>query len=135
MNTGSLEITGIDHLVLTVEDIEASCRFYTLLGGSVQTFGTDRRAIHVGHQKINLHEDGQSNIEPVATHPQPGSADICLVTSQPISDVITLLHDAELPLLEGPVERTGAQGSIQSVYLRDPDENLVEVATYTDKGG
>lgn len=127
-----MRIDRIDHLVLTVRSIESSCAFYArVLGMTVVTFGTGRKALSFGTQKINLHQAGLE-FEPKAMHPTPGSADICLISAMPLSDVITHLRRCEVPILEGPVERTGATGPIQSVYFRDPDQNLVEVSTYGD---
>ena len=125
-----MRIDRIDHLVLTVRSIEASCAFYSrVLGMEVVTFGADRKALAFGAQKINLHQAGRE-FEPKAAHPTPGSADICLISATPLPDVIAHLTKCEIPILEGPVTRTGATGPIQSVYFRDPDQNLIEVSTY-----
>jgi catechol 2,3-dioxygenase-like lactoylglutathione lyase family enzyme len=127
----SMKVTGIDHLVLTVKNIEDTCRFYeNVLGMEVTTFGNGRKALHFGQQKINLHESGKE-FEPKAHHPVPGSIDICLVTETCIQDVIHHFQSCGLEVVEGPVIRTGALGPIQSVYIRDPDLNLVEIATYS----
>jgi len=121
---------AIDHLVLTVKDIDATCAFYVrVLGMNIITFGGDRTALSFGVQKINLHQYG-SESEPKAKSPTPGSADLCFVTPAPIPDVITHLNSCGVDLLEGPVQRTGARGSIVSVYFRDPDGNLIEVSNY-----
>jgi catechol 2,3-dioxygenase-like lactoylglutathione lyase family enzyme len=93
------------------------------------TFGTGRRALSFGIQKINLHRAGHE-FEPKAAHPTPGSADICLISDTPLPDVVAHLRQLGIPLEEGPVARTGATGLIQSVYVRDPDENLIEISTY-----
>jgi len=128
-----VKIDRIDHLVLTVRSIESSCAFYShVLGMEIVTFGTGRKALAFGAQKINLHEAGRE-FEPKARHPTPGSADLCLIASTPLPEVITHLAKCDVPILEGPVARTGATGPIQSVYFRDPDQNLIEVSTY-DKG-
>jgi len=100
-----------------------------VLGMSVITFGNNRKALSFGTQKINLHQYGHE-FEPKACHPVPGSADLCFITSQPISDVLIHLRSCNIALLEGPVQRTGAMGSIMSIYFRDPDGNLIEVANY-----
>ncbi len=127
-----MQISHIDHIVLTVADIDASCDFYSrILGMKVITFGAGRKALSFGIQKINLHEHGKE-FSPKAAHPTPGSADICLVTDTSIDEVITQLHRHNVQILEGPIERTGAIGSIQSVYFRDPDSNLIEVSSYKD---
>lgn len=123
-------ITSLDHLVLTVADLDATLRFYRDgLGMTVASFGPDgaRRALHFGGQKINLHERGKE-FEPKASRPTPGSADLCFLTDMPIDDLISRLDDQGLTPIEGPVERTGAAGPILSIYLRDPDGNLIEIA-------
>lgn len=123
-------IDRLDHLVLTVKDIEATCHFYEkVLGMKVVTFGDGRRALHFGQQKINLHQIGQE-WEPKALHPVAGSADLCLITSLPLEQVIQHIHTCDVHLVEGPVEKTGAIGPIRSVYFRDPDQNLIEVSQY-----
>ncbi len=125
-----MKIDRIDHLVLTVRSIDATCEFYSrVLGMRIVTFGADRKALAFGNQKINLHESGRE-FEPRAEHPTPGSADICLISANPLSDVIAHLTSCSVPILEGPVTRTGATGPIQSVYFRDPDRNLIEVSSY-----
>lgn len=125
-----ITIDRIDHLVLTVRSVEASCAFYArVLGMDVVTFGAGRKALAFGAQKINLHQAGHE-FEPKAAHPAPGSADICLIATTPLSEVIAHLARCEVPILEGPVRRTGATGPIRSVYFRDPDHNLIEVSTY-----
>jgi catechol 2,3-dioxygenase-like lactoylglutathione lyase family enzyme len=96
----------------------------------VVTFGGGRRALAFGEQKINLHQHG-AEFEPKAHHPTPGSADLCFLTETPLDEVICHLGDCGVPVLEGPVLRTGATGPIRSVYLRDPDGNLVEVSNRT----
>ncbi|WP_430390513.1 VOC family protein [Dyella sp. 20L07] len=125
-----MKIDGLDHLVLTVADVAASCAFYTrVLGMEEVTFGAGRKALAFGAQKINLHPHGHE-FEPKAQRPTPGSADLCLLTSLPISDVIEHLHRQAVVIEEGPVARTGARGPIESVYFRDPDGNLIEVSRY-----
>jgi catechol 2,3-dioxygenase-like lactoylglutathione lyase family enzyme len=123
-------IESIDHLVLTVADIERTCRFYSeVLGMQTVSFGEGRKALLFGRQKINLHQAGQE-LEPKAALPTPGSADLCFVSQMPLADVIKHLQSCKAAVIEGPVERTGATGPIESVYLRDPDGNLVEIANY-----
>lgn len=121
-------IEAIDHIVLTVKDINATCAFYAqVLGMKVTIFGEGRKALSFGEQKINLHQYGQE-FEPKAKKPTPGSADLCFVTAVPISKVIKHLSMSGVEILEGPVQRTGAVGVINSVYFRDPDGNLLEVS-------
>jgi catechol 2,3-dioxygenase-like lactoylglutathione lyase family enzyme len=123
-----MHLTHLDHLVLTVADIDATIGFYTrVLGMTAVTFGQGRRALQFGPQKINLHRRGHE-FEPKALQPTPGSADLCFITDIPLAEVIAHLGDCHVPIVEGPVERTGANGPILSVYLRDPDGNLIEIA-------
>jgi len=123
-----MKIDAIDHLVLTVRDIEASCAFYAVvLGMEILTFGTGRKALGFGQQKINLHLHG-NEIEPKADSPTPGSADLCLLTSHPLADVMEHLRQCGVEVLEGPVARSGAAGPIVSLYIRDPDGNLIELS-------
>lgn len=125
-----IRIDRLDHLVLTVADIGQTCAFYgDLLGMEVVTFGAGRKALRFGSQKINLHEAGKE-FEPKALTPRPGSADLCFVTATPLEQVTELLSAAGIALEDGPVPRTGATGPITSVYLRDPDGNLIELSTY-----
>lgn len=128
----SILIDRLDHAVLTVRDIDATCDFYSrVLGMEAISFGKGRRAIRFGKQKFNLHQAGRE-FEPRARKPTPGSADFCLVTTTPMARVITHLRQCGVEILEGPVVKTGAIGPIESVYFRDPDENLVEVSRYRD---
>ncbi len=127
-----MRIDRIDHLVLTVRDIAATCDFYSrALGMQVVTFGAGRKALAFGQQKINLHEHGRE-FEPKAAVAMPGSADLCLVTSMSPQSVLAHLEACGVAVLEGPVPRTGALGPITSVYFRDPDRNLIEVASYDE---
>ena len=123
-----MRIDSLDHLVLTVADIDISCAFYQrVLGMEVITFGAGRKALAFGSQKINLHPAGRE-FEPKAQRPTPGSADLCFLTSLPLAQVQTHLAACGITVTEGPVQRTGAQGPILSVYFRDPDLNLIEVS-------
>lgn len=125
-----MKIDRIDHLVLTVKDIDDTCAFYqSVLGLEVVTFGNGRKALQVGRQKLNLHQLGKE-IEPKATAPTPGAIDLCLITETPIEAVQEELRQKRIPVIEGPVERTGAIGRLRSLYLRDPDGNLLEIASY-----
>lgn len=125
-----MKIDRIDHFVLTVKDIEATCAFYErALGMTRETFAGGRTALRFGAQKINLHPAGRE-YEPKAAHPLAGSGDFCLITQTPIDQVVRHLQDADVDIELMPSQRTGATGPITSVYLRDPDFNLVEVATY-----
>ena len=121
----------LDHFVLTVADIDATCAFYTrVFGMEVQTFGPlGRKALHFGRQKINLHQRGKE-FEPKAAHPTPGSADLCFIAAMSLDAVIAHLRACGVPIEVGPVDRTGATGTIRSVYIRDPDRNLIEISTY-----
>jgi catechol 2,3-dioxygenase-like lactoylglutathione lyase family enzyme len=121
-------ITRLDHLVLTVRDLDATVRFYRDgLGMRLETFGEGRNALHFGSQKINLHLAGRE-FEPKAMRPTPGSADLCFLTERPLAEVGDHLAALGHPVLEGPVGRTGAEGPIVSIYVRDPDGNLIEIA-------
>jgi catechol 2,3-dioxygenase-like lactoylglutathione lyase family enzyme len=123
-----MNLTSLDHLVLTVKDIDVTCDFYQrVLSMRVSTFIGNRKALTFGRQKINLHQQGKE-FEPKAHTPTPGSADLCLLTDTPLEEVISHLQNCQVPIIEGPVERTGAVGPILSVYLRDPDQNLLEIS-------
>ncbi len=125
-----MNVEAIDHIVLTVRNLDVTCAFYAqTLGMRVITFASGRKALSFGKQKINLHPYGQE-FEPKAQKPTPGSADLCFVTAIPIPKVIEHLTVSGVELLEGPVKRTGAVGNIMSVYFRDPDGNLIEIANY-----
>jgi len=131
----NLDIERLDHLVLTVADIEATCSFYArVLGMHRVSFRQGRTALLCGGQKINLHQVGRE-WEPRALRPTPGSADLCLITRTPLQEVIGHLRGCEVRILEGPVGRTGARGAIVSLYFQDPDGNLIEVANDTGESG
>lgn len=123
-------VGSLDHFVLTVASIERTCRFYReALGMAVVTFGPGRKALAFGRHKINLHEHGKE-FEPKARQPMPGSGDFCLIAIEPVEAIARHLTTLGIAIEEGPVPRTGATGSIRSIYFRDPDGNLVEIANY-----
>jgi catechol 2,3-dioxygenase-like lactoylglutathione lyase family enzyme len=125
-----VKIDRIDHVVFTVKDIEATCDFYSkVLGMEIVTFGQGRKALAFGSQKINLQQLGRESTL-IAQKPTSGSADICFVTSVPLSEVVAHLSSFGVKLIGGPVERDGARGLMMSVYFRDPDLNLIEVSNY-----
>lgn len=130
-----MRIESLDHLVLTVSDLRASIDFYVLVLGMREVrFGKDpatgeaRTGLAFGEEKINLHVAGRE-IRPCAAAPTPGSADLCLLVASPLDEVVAELEAAGVPIELGPVERTGAMGPILSVYVRDPDANLIELST------
>lgn len=126
-----MKIDGIDHVVLTVKDIEVTCGFYTtVLGMEVITFGRNRKGLSFGSQKINLQQAGRESTL-VADKPTPGSADVCFVTSAAPAQVMAHLLACGVKPIAGPVERSGARGLMTSIYFRDPDMNLIEVSNYT----
>jgi len=121
-------IDHLDHLVLTTANEEACVRFYIeALGMTLETFGAGRKAFRFGNQKINLHVKGHE-FEPKAELPTPGSLDLCFIASVPLEEVIARLQAQGVLILEGPVMRTGATSRIRSVYVRDPDLNLIEIS-------
>ncbi|MGA2706258.1 MAG: VOC family protein [Isosphaeraceae bacterium] len=125
-----MKVDRLDHLVLTVCDVEATCSFYSrVLNMEPVTFAEGRRALAFGCQKLNLHP-ADAPISPHAERPMPGSADLCFISTSPITEVVSHLERLGVPICEGPVRRTGATGPIISVYFRDPDGNLIEVAEY-----
>jgi catechol 2,3-dioxygenase-like lactoylglutathione lyase family enzyme len=125
-----MQISRLDHLVLTVADIESSAGFYTrVLGMEEQVFEGGRRAVKFGPSKINLHQAGHE-FEPKALRPVPGSADICLIAVEPLGQIIAELASHGVEIEEGAVEQTRAMGPIISVYFHDPDQNLIEVSNY-----
>jgi catechol 2,3-dioxygenase-like lactoylglutathione lyase family enzyme len=128
-----MKIDSLDHVVLTVQDIDATCKFYAkVLGVEIVTFGENRKALSFGSQKINLQQLGRESTLR-AEKPTPGSADVCFVTSVPLADVIAHLNFCGVNLIGGPVERNGAKGLMTSVYFRDPDMNLIEVSNYVNR--
>jgi catechol 2,3-dioxygenase-like lactoylglutathione lyase family enzyme len=126
-----MHVSGIDHLVLYATDVEATCEFYaeTLGVADVEQFGDGRVALSFGTTKLNLHPAGDE-YDPHAADPTPGAADFCLVVDEPISTVVERVENAGVSLVEGPGRRVGARGEMESVYVRDPDGNLVEFAHY-----
>ncbi|WP_420547635.1 VOC family protein [Curvivirga sp.] len=129
-----ITIDRLDHFVLTVADIDATCDFYErVLGMRREIFNDGRVALHFNRQKINLHEKDNAGVEQLPARPNTGSADVCFITTQPMETVIAHLETSLVPVLEGPVLRTGAKGPITSVYFRDPDGNLIEVSKYNER--
>lgn len=123
-----MELEAIDHMVLTVRDIPTSVAFYSrVLGMREVVFGENRHALAFGRCKLNLHQAGRE-FEPKAAHPAPGTVDLCLLARTPIADIVRHLAAHEVAIEQGPVERTGAQGPILSVYVRDPDGTLIELS-------
>ncbi len=132
-----LTILRVDHLVLTCRDVAATIRFYTeVLGMREVTFGAGRKALSFGRQKINLHPVGQAGgaadggVAAVAARPTPGSVDLCLIVAEPVPAILAHLAACGVPVEQGPIMRTGALGPIESVYVRDPDGNLIELSWY-----
>jgi catechol 2,3-dioxygenase-like lactoylglutathione lyase family enzyme len=125
-------IHHLDHIVLTTRDPERCIDFYTgVLGMRLETFGVGRLAFRFGDQKINVHVAGKE-FEPKADRPTPGSLDLCFIAAVPLAEVIDRLRAAGVAIVEGPVPRTGAAFPIRSVYVRDPDLNLIELAERAD---
>jgi len=123
-------VDRLDHLVLTCRDLEAAAAWYErVLGMRRETFAEHRTALHFGNQKINLHQQ-RAEVRPNAAAAAPGTADLCFVTSLPLGDVIAHLGQCRIAIEYAPVCRTGALGTMNSVYCRDPDGNLIEIATY-----
>jgi catechol 2,3-dioxygenase-like lactoylglutathione lyase family enzyme len=125
-----MKIECLDHLVVTVADLEATVEFYgKVLGMRREFFAGGRNALVCGRQKINLHEAG-NEFEPKAHRPTPGSADLCFIVAGSLDAALGHVRAAGVEIIEGPVPRTGACGPMRSFYFRDPDRNLVEVASY-----
>ncbi len=128
-------IDHLDHLVLTCVDLDATRHFYTeVMGMQLETFGGGRIAFRFGNQKINIHIRGKE-FEPKAHLPVPGALDLCFIAAVPLDEVITHLAAVNWPIVEGPVERTGATQKIRSVYVRDPDFNLIEISELLQASG
>ena len=125
------KITNIDHLVLTVKDINKTVEFYEKLGMKKEIFSENRVALKFGNQKINLHKLG-NEFEPKAFNVKEGSADLCFIIDSKLSEVKKYLESIGLKIEEGIVNRTGANGKIESIYLRDPDMNLIELSNYIE---
>lgn len=126
----AIVLDRLDHLVLTVRDVEATLSFYErVLGMRREVFGKGRTALHFGRQKINVHPY-PSDVEIVAKDPRPGTADLCFIAETRLDAVIAHLKDCRVDIEMGPINRTGARGPITSVYIRDPDGNLIEVSNY-----
>lgn len=123
-----MQLDAIDHVVLTVRDIPASVAFYTrVLGMHEEVFGEGRRALVFGRCKLNLHQAGRE-FEPKAAQPTPGAVDLCLIARTPLADIADQLAAQGIAIEQGPIERTGAQGPLLSLYVRDPDGNLIELS-------
>ena len=123
-------IDHIDHVVLTTRDLPACTRFYCeILGMKKEQFGQNRIAFKFGTQKINTHEWGRE-FTPRAHVAAPGTLDLCFIASEPLENVIKRFNESKIEIIEGPVTKTGANGPIRSVYVRDPDLNLVEISVY-----
>jgi catechol 2,3-dioxygenase-like lactoylglutathione lyase family enzyme len=123
-----MEISRLDHLVLTVKNFKKTVSFYvSVMGMKKEVFGNGRIALRCGSQKINLHESGKE-LEPKAKKPMPGSADLCFITQTPLDEAMAHVKSCGVEIIKGPVEKTGANGPIRSFYFRDPDHNLIEVA-------
>jgi len=123
-----MKVLRIDHVVLTVADIERTLAFYErVLGMTAVSFGEGRRALAFGDQKLNLHQAGRE-FEPKALRPTPGAIDLCLVTDVPLDRVAAHLRSQSVAVAHGPVDKVGARGPLRSLYFRDPDGNLIEVS-------
>ncbi len=129
------EISSIDHIVMTVADISKTIDFYcSVLGTTMVEFvpptdGLARKSLHFGNQKINLH-DSASPFIPHAKAPQTGSVDLCFISAQSLDDWQEHLVNHDVSIEEGPVRKTGANGALMSLYIRDPDGNLIEISNY-----
>ncbi len=125
-----MKVGAIDHIVLTVRDLEATVGFYeSVMGMRKELFGDGRFALTFGNQKINLHVYG-NEFEPKADQPTPGSADLCFITDANLDEAMAHVKEQGVEIIEGPIKRTGAHGAILSFYFRDPDGNLIEVSNY-----
>jgi catechol 2,3-dioxygenase-like lactoylglutathione lyase family enzyme len=129
----SIAIDRIDHIVLTVFDLDRTLGFYQrVLGMEPLTFAGGRRGLAFGRQKLNLHQAGRE-FEPKALKPGPGAIDLCFITETPLAEVSAHLESQGVAIIQGPVAKTGALGPMMSVYFRDPDGNLIEVANYAEQ--
>ena len=125
-----ISIDRIDHIVLTVHDLERTLDFYSrVLGMEPVTFAGGRRGLAFGRQKLNLHQSGRE-FEPKALQPAPGAIDLCFISDTPLAQVMEELKGHGIVIIDGPVDKTGALGPMKSVYFRDPDGNLIEVSNY-----
>ena len=128
-----IKIDRLDHLVLTVKDIDKTVEFYTIvLGMEKEIFKGDRVALKFGNQKINIHKLG-NEFEPKAYNVKEGSADLCFIINTPLIEAKSYIESLGIKIEEGIVSRTGAIGEIESIYLRDPDKNLIELSNYKSK--
>jgi catechol 2,3-dioxygenase-like lactoylglutathione lyase family enzyme len=125
----AITMDSLDHLVLTVASIDFTADFYTEVLGMELITIDGRKALAFGEQMIKLQQRGHE-VNPKAGHATPGSADICFITSTPLEEVISHLSEQKIRIEEGPIERNGAMGKMRSIYLRDPDKNLVEISNY-----
>jgi len=125
-----IQLSHIDHVVLTVADVEITLSFYQrVLGMKAEAYGQGRKALTFGKQKFNIHPK-QNDIEPKAASPTPGSMDICLIATTPLAKVIEHMKLQHVKIEKGPVKRVGVSGLITSIYIRDPDHNLIEISNY-----
>ncbi len=123
-------VDRLDHLVLTCRDLDATAGWYErVLGMRRESFAENRTALKFGNQKINLHQQGRE-VKPNAAEAAPGTADLCFISALPTDDVVAHLSLCGIAIEHGPVPQTGALGPMNSVYIRDPDGNLIEIATY-----
>ena len=124
----SIKISHIDHIVLTVKDIDVTCQFYQdIFGMKVIHFAEGRKALHFGKQKFNLHELGKE-AKPNAYNATSGTIDLCLLSDTPLKGILRILEEQNISIEDGPVIRTGATAPINSIYIRDPDNNLIEIS-------
>jgi catechol 2,3-dioxygenase-like lactoylglutathione lyase family enzyme len=124
----AMQLDHIDHIVMTVENVDITINWYLrVLGVKSAVFGEGRKALLFNKQKINLHQKG-AEFEPKAFAPTPGSLDVCFLTKTPLGEVIELLKAQRVAVEKGPIKRNGATGLITSVYIRDPDRNLLEIS-------
>ena len=123
-----MKVSKLDHFIITANNLEKTIDFYSrILGMEQQTYSDGRKALIFGDQKINLHEAGKE-FKPHAQNPLPGSADLCFITRTPMQQVISHLTTCNVSIIEGPLEKSGASGPLFSIYIRDPDNNLIEIA-------